>query len=182
MPKTQRGMFVETWTDWFSFRRRFAYETEINPSAFARGLAALSVPPPTDANPLSVVTAVALSQAMHNGVLFEVDVARGLPAREGHYLPFQMTGRMSELEEGRWLVAGEIHPTWQGVVVYLFVVAGLLLWVVAAVTSAAVSPYGSIVAVWVALGTTGLLSAYMASLQWADMRRLQRLVKGLLEV
>ncbi|MEO0562742.1 MAG: hypothetical protein AAF125_11555 [Chloroflexota bacterium] len=182
MTQARRGITTDRWIDWLTFRRRFAYETELKPIAISRSLAEISGPPPEDGNPLSATTPIAIMRTVSDTILFEINVARGLPLPEGHYIPFKAVGRISEVEDDRWLVSGELFPLWQGVVVYLAVLIGLLLWVVAAVTSAAISPYGSEIAIYVSLGTTGLLALYMAWLQWTDMRRLVRLVRTVTEV
>jgi hypothetical protein len=169
-------VYTEFLSDWITFRRTFAIETEINAEAIRRELVASSTPPPPDGNPLSVTTPVAVTRTANDALLFEINVARGLPIQDGYYVPFKAVGRVVE-QDNKQIMRGEIRPLWQGVLIYVGVVAALLLWLVASVTSAAVSPYGTYVGVWVALGTTLMLSGYMLMLQWRDMRRLVRLLR-----
>lgn len=176
--KMRRGVYREYLSDWVTFRRTFHIESTLNAGHIRRALAAASAPPPQDRNPLSVAVAVALSQVGDEVTLFEINVARGLPYQDGYYVPFKAVGRLAQADDETWRLRGEIRPLWQGVVVYVGVVAVLLLWVAATVTSAVVSEVGTYAAVYVSIGTTVLLALYMLLLQWRDMRRLARLLEA----
>ena len=178
MATKRHGIYREYLSDWVTFRRTFHIESELNGTHIRRTLAAGCAPPPQDCNPLSVAVAVARTVGGDDTTLFEINVTRGLPIQEGFYVPFQATGRLTrDDEKDVWVLHGEIHPLWQGVVVYVAVIAALLLWVAATVTSAAVSDVGTYAAVYVALGTTAILGLYMLLLQWRDMRRLAKLLE-----
>jgi hypothetical protein len=179
LSKKRQGVYRENLSDWVTFRRTFNITSELNGSHIRGKLAAASAPPPQDNNPLSVAVAVALSGTGDDVTVFEINVARGLPVQAGYYVPFQAVGRLVQggEDDKRWRLRGEIRPLWQGVIVYMAVIAALLLWVAATVTSAAVSDVGTYAAVWVSLLTTGLLSLYMLLLQWRDMRRIARLLE-----
>jgi len=174
----QTNIYTEFLSDWLTHRRTFRVVTTASPDTIRRRLVERSEPPPADGNPFTVTTPIAINHSGSGSLLFEVNVARGLPVQEGHYIPFKLVGRATENEDGEWVLRGEVRPLWQGLVVYVFVLVALLMWVAASVTSAAVSPYGSYAAVWVSLGTTGILSLYMALLQWRDSRRLIGLLRA----
>jgi hypothetical protein len=180
LSSTRRGVYREYLSDWVTFRRAFHIESTLNGPHIRQKLAAGSAPPPQDGNPLSVAVAVALSQTGDDVTLFEINIARGIPVQEGYYVPFKAVGRLVKDDEtNKWRLRGEIRPLWQGVVVYMAVMAALLLWVAATVTSAAVSDVGTYAAVYVSLGTTVLLALYMLLLQWRDMRRLAKLLEAI---
>ncbi len=179
MTAKRRGVYREYLSDWVTFRRTFHIESELNGRHIRQALAASSAPPPPDGNPLSLAVAVALTVETDDATLFEINVTRGLPVQEGFYVPFQAVGRLSkDDEQDISVLRGEIHPLWQGVVVYMAVIVALLLWVAATVTSAAVSNVGTYAAVYVALGTTVILGLYMLLLQWRDMRRIAKLLEA----
>jgi hypothetical protein len=179
----KRGVYAESWLDWLTHRRSFTIETEVKPEIIRQEMVEIGTPPPADGNPLSVRLLVALSSQADSPTVFEINLARGLPIREGHYIPFQAVGRIDNVDvDGKYLVKGEIRPLRQGVVVYTAVLVVLLLWIAAAVTSAAISDLTSYASVWVALGTTLILSFYMLLLQWRDMRRLAKLLLSIKDI